>query len=282
MRLSAEDLMHHPWFADMKTRMKIRPYKPRVTPSSLSPRLRQLERDSDSSDEMEMRVTTNEQPKVEEVEVEEVEVEEVEVEEVEPKKEEEVKEVKKEEEKPKEEEKEVKEVKKEEEKPKEEEKEVKEKEVKGEEEKETKEETTPTTHNSPLSSTNKPLMMMLITMLLALSRLGVLGTHGTIRTDGTVLRAEPVILLAIHGVLLPAVQTEIAPVEHAALKLAARTAACAVANVMTLHITFHAIPHLIAVVMRNGSVAHGTAPEGMVFFQILNVGTLPVRALFVA
>lgn len=254
MRLSAEDLMHHPWFADMKTRMKIRPYKPRVTPSSLSPRLRQLERDSDSSDEMEMRVTTNEQPKVEEVEVEEVE----------PKKEE------------------VKEVKKEEEKPKEEEKEVKEKEVKGEEEKETKEETTPTTHNSPLSSTNKPLMMMLITMLLALSRLGVLGTHGTIRTDGTVLRAEPVILLAIHGVLLPAVQTEIAPVEHAALKLAARTAACAVANVMTLHITFHAIPHLIAVVMRNGSVAHGTAPEGMVFFQILNVGTLPVLALFVA
>lgn len=249
--------MHHPWFADMKTRMKIRPYKPRVTPSSLSPRLRQLERDSDSSDEMEMRVTTNEQPKVEEVEVEEVEVEEVE-----PKKEEEVKEVKKEEEKPKEEE--------------------KEKEVKGEEEKETKEETTPTTHNSPLSSTNKPLMMMLITMLLALSRLGVLGTHGTIRTDGTVLRAEPVILLAIHGVLLPAVQTEIAPVEHAALKLAARTAACAVANVMTLHITFHAIPHLIAVVMRNGSVAHGTAPEGMVFFQILNVGTLPVLALFVA
>ena len=247
--------MHHPWFADMKTRMKIRPYKPRVTPSSLSPRLRQLERDSDSSDEMEMRVTTNEQPKVEEVEVEEVE----------PKKEEEVKEVKKEEEKPKEEE-----------------KEVKEKEVKGEEEKETKEETTPTTHNSPLSSTNKPLMMMLITMLLALSRLGVLGTHGTIRTDGTVLRAEPVILLAIHGVLLPAVQTEIAPVEHAALKLAARTAACAVANVMTLHLTFHAIPHLIAVVMRNGSVAHGTAPEGMVFFQILNVGTLPVLALFVA
>lgn len=251
--------MHHPWFADMKTRMKIRPYKPRVTPSSLSPRLRQLERDSDSSDEMEMRVTTNEQPKVEEVEVEEVEVEEVE-----PKKEEEVKEVKKEEEKPKEEE-----------------KEVKEKEVKGEEEKETKEETTPTTHNSPLSSTNKPLMMMLITMLLALSRLGVLGTHGTIRTDGTVLRAEPVILLAIHGVLLPAVQTEIAPVEHAALKLAARTAACAVANVMTLHLTFHAIPHLIAVVMRNGSVAHGTAPEGMVFFQILDVGTLPVLALFV-
>lgn len=125
MRLSAEDLMHHPWFADMKTRMKIRPYKPRVTPSSLSPRLRQLERDSDSSDEMEMRVATNEQPKVEEVEVEEVEVEEVE-----PKKEEEVKEVKKEEEKPKEEE-----------------KEVKEKEVKGEEEKETKEETTPS--NNP-------------------------------------------------------------------------------------------------------------------------------------
>ena len=40
MRLSAEDLMHHPWFADMKTRMKIRPYKPKQTASF---RLRKLE-----------------------------------------------------------------------------------------------------------------------------------------------------------------------------------------------------------------------------------------------
>ena len=124
--------------------------------------------------------------------------------------------------------------------------------------------------------------MMLITMLLALSRLGILGTHGTIRTHGTVLRAEPVILLAIHGVLLSAVQTVIAPVEYATLKLAARTAARAVANVMTLLLIFRAIPHLIAVVMRNGSVAHGTAPEGVVFFQILDVRTRPVLALFVA
>ena len=68
MRLSAEDLMHHPWFADMKTRMKIRPYKPRVTPSSLSPRLCQRE-ESDSSDEMEVTVKRAEVPKAVEVEV---------------------------------------------------------------------------------------------------------------------------------------------------------------------------------------------------------------------
>ena len=60
--------MHHPWFADMKTRMKIRPYKPRVTPSSLSPRLCQRE-ESDSSDEMEMTVKRAEVPKAVEVEV---------------------------------------------------------------------------------------------------------------------------------------------------------------------------------------------------------------------
>lgn len=48
MRLSAEDLMHHPWFADMKTRMKIRPYKPKLTPSS---RLRQIETNEDDKTE---------------------------------------------------------------------------------------------------------------------------------------------------------------------------------------------------------------------------------------
>ena len=61
--------MHHPWFADMKTRMKIRPYKPRVTPSSLSPRLCQRE-ESDSSDEMEVTVKRAEVPKAEDVQVE--------------------------------------------------------------------------------------------------------------------------------------------------------------------------------------------------------------------
>ena len=39
MRLSAADLMQHPWFADMNTRMKTIPYKPKLTPSALSPRL---------------------------------------------------------------------------------------------------------------------------------------------------------------------------------------------------------------------------------------------------
>ena len=60
--------MHHPWFADMKTRMKIRPYKPRVTPSSLSPRLCHLE-ESDSSDEMEVTVKRAEVPKEVEAEI---------------------------------------------------------------------------------------------------------------------------------------------------------------------------------------------------------------------
>ena len=81
MRLSAEDLMHHPWFADMKTRMKIRPYKPRVTPSSLSPRLCQRE-ESDSSDEMEVTVKRAEVPKAEDVQVEVVPSPRVEPEEV--------------------------------------------------------------------------------------------------------------------------------------------------------------------------------------------------------
>ena len=40
MRLSADDLMHHPWFTDMKTRMKVRPYKPK---KALSPRVRRFE-----------------------------------------------------------------------------------------------------------------------------------------------------------------------------------------------------------------------------------------------
>lgn len=47
MRLSADDLMHHPWFADMKTRMKVRPYKPKRSPSSLSPRLRRYEEEEE-------------------------------------------------------------------------------------------------------------------------------------------------------------------------------------------------------------------------------------------
>ena len=49
MRLSAEDLMHHPWFADMKTRMKIRPYKPKQTASF---RLRKLETSDDAEPEV--------------------------------------------------------------------------------------------------------------------------------------------------------------------------------------------------------------------------------------
>ena len=57
MRLSAEELMQHPWFADMKTRMKIRPYKPKLSPSSLSPRLMDMSSDrSDKSREPEIRI----------------------------------------------------------------------------------------------------------------------------------------------------------------------------------------------------------------------------------
>ena len=50
MRLSADDLMHHPWFADMKTRMKVRPYKPKRSPSSLSPRLRRYEEEEEEEE----------------------------------------------------------------------------------------------------------------------------------------------------------------------------------------------------------------------------------------
>ena len=48
MSMSADDLMHHPRFADMKTRMKIRPYKPKLTPSS---RLRQIKVDEEEKPE---------------------------------------------------------------------------------------------------------------------------------------------------------------------------------------------------------------------------------------
>ena len=49
--------MQHPWFADMKTRMKIRPYKPKLSPSSLSPRLMDMNSDrSDKSREPEIRI----------------------------------------------------------------------------------------------------------------------------------------------------------------------------------------------------------------------------------
>ena len=41
--------MHHPWFADMKTRMKIRPYKPKQTASF---RLRKLETSDDAEPEV--------------------------------------------------------------------------------------------------------------------------------------------------------------------------------------------------------------------------------------
>lgn len=59
MRLSADDLMHHPWFADMKTRMKIRPYKPKLTPSS---RLRQIKVDEEEKpEEVPMEQKTEEQ-----------------------------------------------------------------------------------------------------------------------------------------------------------------------------------------------------------------------------
>lgn len=87
--------------------------------------------------------------------------------------------------------------------------------------------------------------MVLIAVLLPLSGLGVLGTDGAIGTDGTVLRAEPMVLFAVHGVLAPSVQAVIAPVKHAALHLAAGTAVRSVTNVMTLHLT-HALsnaPH---------------------------------------
>lgn len=88
-------------------------------------------------------------------------------------------------------------------------------------------------------------MMVLITMLLSLSGLGVLGTDGTVGTHRTVLRAEPMVLLAVHRVLASSVQAVIAPVKHSALHLAAGTAVRSVTNVMALHLT-HALsnaPH---------------------------------------
>ena len=103
--------------------------------------------------------------------------------------------------------------------------------------------------------------MVFIAMLLPLAISRILLTGGTVRTHGTVLLTNPMVLLAIHGILLPAIQTVVTPVIHSPLQLTPRTASRAISNMMALSIT--AVPHtyLIAIVVRDGSVAHRTAAE---------------------
>ena len=109
-----------------------------------------------------------------------------------------------------------------------------------------------------------------------------LGTLRTIGTHGTVVLTEPVVLLAVHGVLLSPVQTEVAPVVGPSLELAAGTAAHVVSDVMALDVRRARRRHFIAVVVRDGRVAHGTASEGAIFLQVFRTGTLAVLRLFVA
>lgn len=113
--------------------------------------------------------------------------------------------------------------------------------------------------------------MILIAVLHATARIGLL-THRAVGTHRAIRLAEPVILLAIHRILLSAVQTIVAPMVLSALHPAPRTAARSVSNMMAL----------VAVVMRYRRVAHRAAAEGLVVLQVFFVRTLAFLRLLVA
>lgn len=122
-----------------------------------------------------------------------------------------------------------------------------------------------------LSATNTSFQVVLIVVLHATARIRLLA-HRTVGTHRAVRLAEPVILLAVHRILLSPVQTVVAPMIHAPLQLAARTAARSVPDMVAL----------IAVVVRHRRVAHRAAPERLVVLQVLLVRTLSVLRFFVA
>ena len=113
--------------------------------------------------------------------------------------------------------------------------------------------------------------MILIAVLHATPRIGLL-THRAVGTHRAIRLAEPVILLAIHRILLSAVQTIIAPMILSALHPTPRTAARSVSNMMAF----------IAVVMRYRRVAHRAAAKGLVVLQVFFVRTLAVLRFLVA
>lgn len=108
------------------------------------------------------------------------------------------------------------------------------------------------------------------------------GALRTVRTHGTVVLTEPVVLLAVHGILLSSVQTVVAPVIGPSLESAAGTPAHVVSDVVTLSIKQTKHAHFVAVVVRDRRMTHGTAAEGAVFLEVLRARTLAVLRLLVA
>ena len=119
--------------------------------------------------------------------------------------------------------------------------------------------------------TNTTFQMILIAVLHAPSRISLL-TNRTVGTHRAIRLAEPVILLAIHRILLSTVQTIIAPMIFTTLHLAPRTTSRSVSNMMAF----------IAVVMRHWRVAHRAPAKGLVVLQVFFVRTLAVLRFLVA
>ena len=109
-----------------------------------------------------------------------------------------------------------------------------------------------------------------------------LGALRTVWTHRTVVLTEPVVLLAVHGILLSSIQTVVTPVIGPSLELAAGTSSHVISDVMALDVTSTAHEHFVAIVVRDGRMTHGTATEGAIFLEILRARTLAVLRLLVA
>ena len=75
--------------------------------------------------------------------------------------------------------------------------------------------------------------------------------YWAIRTHRTIRLTEPMVLHAVHWILLSSIETIIAPVIYASLHLAPRTSSCSIPDMMAL----------IAIVMSDWRVAHWAATE---------------------
>ena len=113
--------------------------------------------------------------------------------------------------------------------------------------------------------------MILIAVLHATPRIGLL-THRAVGTHRAIRLAEPVILLAVHRILLSPVQTVITPMIHPSLKFTSRTSARSIPNMMTF----------IPIIMGYWGVTHRTTTKRLVVFQVFFMRAFSVLRFFVA
>ena len=125
-------------------------------------------------------------------------------------------------------------------------------------------------YKSTFRTNTQRVYVILIAVFHSLPRSQLL-THWTIRTYWAIGLTEPMVLHAVHWILLSSIQTIIAPVIHTSLHLASRTPSCSIPNVMAL----------IAVVMSDRSVAHWAATKRVIVFQVLVMRTLTVFGLLI-